>query len=177
MIVYQGIWRKLRVWFDLGPGYNYFLLHYDPTIKGIPPPAEKLTPATVPKLLISVPNKQMERYALMQFGVMAVMLMALLVLNSPKNPGGVAFEVNLGLLVCILLHQMSLGALFDRKTYAPSLEIFANIANLLFVIFIVDFSFGNAFFLAATVFTVASSTWVALYQREEMELKGKPKLQ
>jgi len=31
-----GLWRKLRVFLDLGPAYNYFLLNYETVSKALP---------------------------------------------------------------------------------------------------------------------------------------------
>lgn len=61
-----GFLRKLRVFFDLGPGYNYFLLNYEEVSNPKEAP-QKLTPDTIKRRLITVPNVQMKVYTAIQY--------------------------------------------------------------------------------------------------------------
>lgn len=138
----------------MGPGYNYFLLNYDPNLKGVPTPPP-VTAKTVRKRLISVTNDYMRAYTIVQLIAMAIQLLVLLealrVSESLEAP-------HVLLCASLLIHQLGIGALFDQAPSARLLEIFSNLFSAIAVFYFVG-SFTPVV-QAVAVFELLASLWL-----------------
>ena len=154
-----GLWRKIRVFVDLGPGYNYFFLNYDKIKSGVP--EEKLTPKSVKKRLDSVPNNAMVAYTVVVFALCSGQITYLL-LNST-----VSFGLKLIVTSHVALRLYGLSTLFDRLESAPLIESGLNLLSLGVAAFLSwNLSTFWTTLSGGSVLAVAFSAWVLMFQSE-----------
>lgn len=108
-----GLWNKVRVFLDLGPGYNYQVL-YCRLIENPPPP---ITAEREIKYNSTVPNLALSIYCFVQFTVMVAFGFFGVVVAANQD-----YYFKMILFVVINYQLLSLSFLFDQRSCCVAME-------------------------------------------------------
>jgi len=161
-----GVLNKIRVFFDLGPAYNWRVLHYDEVIKH-PVPAEPVTvdSADSRKLRLTMPNRPMRIYGYVHF-VVELLQVGIFAVAHKHMEAADRYSV----VAHILISMYALALCIEGIWYAPYVEALRGILTLgVFYHYLPRLKLlanvqAPALAVAAA-FTLASIVWVLLYQR------------
>jgi len=127
---------------------------------------EKVTPSSVEKHRVSVPNKQMYIYSILQFSVLTLELGALLVSSDLKL---IPYWFQIAIVAHILFQEYTISLLFDRSPFAAVAEVLRFVITAALVFPALSFfpAASLPLILGITIaFGLVSSVWVLYYQRE-----------
>jgi len=159
-----GIFRKLRVFLDLSPAYNWRVLNYNAIQTNTLPPPPTLESSESEKLRLTMPNSAMRRYGVVQFVVILAEIMISVVAGRKLSS---IFE-RLALVAHLVLAMYSLCTCFDCLHYAAYLESARCLVTIGVVAYFARPLPATTYFAAvgaAAMFNLACAVWTLTYQR------------